>query len=64
MRYREYKGYTLIKDYVINEYSICKDGKALHYGTCKQFFGKLKDAKSFIDRMENNEITNSAYRWV
>ena len=69
MLYREYKGYTIRKNCIIDTYEIRKDYKYL-YQKCHGdwypsmvVFHRLKDAKKFIDKLVNNEICLDHYEW-
>lgn len=62
--YREYKGYIIKKNFVVDSYEIKNGSKKLHYGTAVQSFKRLRDAKEFIDKLENNEIQSAYYRWM
>lgn len=66
MRYREYKGYLIVKDFVADSYLIKKDGKTLYYGISQRSFGKLKKAKAFVDMLENGEIeiSDDRHHWT
>ena len=62
MRYREYNGFLIKKNYIHNGYTICKCGKEAHHTNdrihigYKIIFNRLKDAKSFIDAGNFNNI--------
>lgn len=68
--YREYKGYTIRKNCVMDTYEIRKNYKYLYQKCCHDnwystmvIFPRLKDAKKFIDRLVNNEISLDHYEW-
>jgi len=63
MTYRQYKGYTIVKEYVGGSYYIRKDGKNLHRECAKETFPKLKLAKDFLDRVEKNGLVEMYY-WL
>lgn len=63
MRYREYKGYTIVKEFTGGSYYIRKDGKNLHFDCAKETFPKLKWAKEFLDRVEKNGL-GERYYWL
>lgn len=68
MIYRKYKEYTIRKNYISNTYEIRKGYKYLYKKNENWLpnivvFPRLKDAKNFIDKLDNNEICLNNYEW-
>ena len=63
MKYRKYNGYTIVKDFVLNSYSIEKDGAYLYHDLAKVSCSTLNEAKRLIDMDIKGDLKNTKYKF-